>query len=138
MKGSMKRAGWFAGGAVGAAAIAGLGHMAFTWYGYGKGRTDGPVDPLLDRFIPTYEVREGRRSRIREDRMEPRRRTAGCGALALLHGDEGGHHRRRLARSVPAVLDRHVTRDRADSPAVASTRQVGCGATVSGARRASC
>jgi hypothetical protein len=58
MNGGMKRAGWIAGGAMGAAAAAGLGHMARTWHGYGKSGEGGPVDPLLDRFMPACEVRE--------------------------------------------------------------------------------
>ena len=61
---SLKRTGWIAGGAMGAAAIAGLGHMARTWYGYGKSERDGQVDPILDRFMPDYEVRERHEIRV--------------------------------------------------------------------------
>jgi hypothetical protein len=54
----MKRTGWIAGGAMGAVGLAGLGHIARTWYGYGKSKNGGYVDAILDRFMPVYEVRE--------------------------------------------------------------------------------
>jgi hypothetical protein len=54
----MRKAGWIAGSAAGAAALAGLGHLAHTWYGYGTLHDAGGIDPLLDRFMPACEVRE--------------------------------------------------------------------------------
>jgi hypothetical protein len=35
-----------------------LGYFARTWYRYGRSRREGPSDPLLDRFMPSYEVAE--------------------------------------------------------------------------------
>ena len=41
------------------AALLGLGYVGVTWWSYGKQTSrNGPRDPLLDRFMPTYEVRE--------------------------------------------------------------------------------
>jgi hypothetical protein len=40
------------------AALFALGYVATTWYRYGRSRPTGPVDPLLDRFMPSYEVAE--------------------------------------------------------------------------------
>jgi hypothetical protein len=43
----------------GAAALVGAGWMGATWLRYGKPRPrDRRSDPLLDRFMPAYEVRE--------------------------------------------------------------------------------
>jgi hypothetical protein len=46
------------GAGAGAVALLGLGYMGVTWYRYGKVKRHGPRDPLLDRFMPKYEVRE--------------------------------------------------------------------------------
>jgi hypothetical protein len=43
---------------VGLATIAGAGLMARNWYRFGARREDGRADPLLDRFMPVYDVRE--------------------------------------------------------------------------------
>lgn len=48
----------------GAIALLGVGYLARNWYGYGKVATAGPPDPLLDRFMPTYEVREYHEVRV--------------------------------------------------------------------------
>ena len=34
------------------------GYVAWTWLRYGRAGHGGPADPLLDRFLPEYEVRE--------------------------------------------------------------------------------
>jgi hypothetical protein len=58
--------GWLAGG-LGLAAGAYLAHAAWTWLSYGQVRrvnTAAESDPLLDAFIPDYDVRERHRVRI--------------------------------------------------------------------------
>ena len=54
MRPALKRTGWI----IGAGALAGIGFGARTWSRYGKPSQGGPADPELDRFMPTYEVRE--------------------------------------------------------------------------------
>jgi hypothetical protein len=49
---------------MGTAAAAGLGHMARTWYRYGKSDGAGCADPILDRFMPDYEVHERHEIRV--------------------------------------------------------------------------
>ena len=61
---SLKKTGWIAGSAVGAAGLVGLGHMARTWRTYGKAGNGGGVDPIFDRFMPAYEVRERHEIRV--------------------------------------------------------------------------
>jgi hypothetical protein len=62
MEGNMRstsRRGWrIAGGAIGAAALVGLGHVATSWIRYGRVRRRQTPPTLLDRFLPTYEVIE--------------------------------------------------------------------------------
>jgi hypothetical protein len=53
-----RKAVWVTAGALGAAALGGIAHMAHTWYAYGRPADDGHADALLDRFMPSYEVRE--------------------------------------------------------------------------------
>jgi hypothetical protein len=48
----------------GALAVLGVGYLARNWYRYGKVSTRGSADPLLDRFMPTYEVREYHEARV--------------------------------------------------------------------------
>jgi hypothetical protein len=48
----------------GALALLGVGYLARNWYRYGKVSTDGRADPSLDRFMPTYEVREYHETRV--------------------------------------------------------------------------
>jgi hypothetical protein len=55
---ALRQAGRVMGAGAGAVALLGLGYMGVTWYRYGKVKRHGPRDPLLDRFMPKYEVRE--------------------------------------------------------------------------------
>ena len=48
----------------GAVALLGVGYAGFTWYRYGKVGRGGRRDPLVDRFIPKYEVREVHQTRV--------------------------------------------------------------------------
>ena len=54
MNKSLKRAGALAG----VAALAGIGYVAISWARYGHSARNAKPDPLLDRFIPTFDVRE--------------------------------------------------------------------------------
>jgi hypothetical protein len=64
----MRRVARTIGRAVGLAAagtaLAGGGYVAATWYRYGRAHREGPADPLLDRFMPVYEVRERHQVRV--------------------------------------------------------------------------
>jgi hypothetical protein len=53
------------GGSAVAAALLGLGYIGVTWATYGKVSRAGPRDPLLDRFMPTYEIREVHETKVR-------------------------------------------------------------------------
>ena len=64
MQRPVRRAGWIAGGAAGAAAVLGVGYVASAWLRYGRPSRDAEPDELLDRFIPEYEVAERHRVRI--------------------------------------------------------------------------
>ena len=55
---ALRQAGRVMGVGAGAAALLGLSYMGITWYRYGKVRRHGPRDPLVDGFMPKYEVRE--------------------------------------------------------------------------------
>jgi hypothetical protein len=52
------------GAGAGAVAMLGVGYAGFTWYRYGKVARGGPRNPLVDRFIPKYEVREVHQTRV--------------------------------------------------------------------------
>ena len=52
------------GAGAGAVALLGLGYAGVTWYRYGKVARGGPRDPLVDRFMPKYEVREVHQTRV--------------------------------------------------------------------------
>lgn len=54
MNAKLKRAGAL----VGAAALAGVGYVAANWARYGRADRTVQPDPLLDRFIPKFDVRE--------------------------------------------------------------------------------
>jgi hypothetical protein len=45
-------------GALGAVVALGAGYVATAWRRYGRRPAGGPGDPLLDRFMPVYEVTE--------------------------------------------------------------------------------
>jgi hypothetical protein len=64
MNTSARRAAMIAGRGAGALALLGLGYLARNWYRYGKVPTNGRPDPLLDLFMPTYEVREYHDARV--------------------------------------------------------------------------
>jgi hypothetical protein len=53
-----KRLAGIVGGAAGLATLAGAGLIARNWYRFGAPGEEGPADPLLDRFMPVYDVRE--------------------------------------------------------------------------------
>lgn len=55
---ALRKAGRVMGVGAGAAALLGLSYMGMTWYRYGKVGRHGHRDPLLDQFMPKYEVRE--------------------------------------------------------------------------------
>jgi hypothetical protein len=59
-----KRAGWILGGGAAAAALLALGYIATTWYRYGRVADTERRDPLLGRFIPTYEIWERHETRV--------------------------------------------------------------------------
>jgi hypothetical protein len=52
------------GAGAGAVALLGLGYAGVTWYRYGKVGRGGPRDPLVDGFMPKYEVREVHQTRV--------------------------------------------------------------------------
>jgi len=55
------RAGRILGGGVAAAALVGIAYVAWTWRRYGRVEHRGGQDPLLDRFLPVFEVAERHR-----------------------------------------------------------------------------
>lgn len=58
MKTAVRRAAIVVGAGAAAAGIFGLGYVGLNWARYGKSTGNGRPDPLLDRFMPSYEVRE--------------------------------------------------------------------------------
>jgi hypothetical protein len=52
-------------GAAGLAALSYAGYASATWARYGRRTRRAPVDPLLDRFLPEYEVVERHELRVR-------------------------------------------------------------------------
>jgi hypothetical protein len=55
---ALRNTGRVMGVGAGALALLGVSYMGTTWYRYGKVNRTGRRDPLLDRFMPRYEVRE--------------------------------------------------------------------------------
>jgi hypothetical protein len=54
-----------AGAAAGTAALLGAGYAATTWLRYGRPRRGARPDPLLDRFMPSYDIVEHHRVRVK-------------------------------------------------------------------------
>ena len=52
------------GAGAGALALLGLSYLGVTWYRYGKVRRTGPRDPLLDQYMPKYEVCEAHETEV--------------------------------------------------------------------------
>jgi hypothetical protein len=64
MNAAAKRVGWIAGGAVGLAALVGIGSVATPWLRYGHARkSDGPP-VLLDHYMPEFEIVERHETRV--------------------------------------------------------------------------
>lgn len=81
---SIRRAAWCCAAAAGAAAVAYAAHAATTWRRYGRPPRPGPdeTDPLLDRFIPVYDIVERHDVRV----AAPARITLGAAVdLDLFH-----------------------------------------------------
>jgi hypothetical protein len=55
---------WLAAMAAGAAGVC-VSYTGFAWWRYGRSRRPREIDPLLDKFLPEYEVLERHRSRVR-------------------------------------------------------------------------
>jgi hypothetical protein len=51
-------------GGAGLAALTYAGYASATWARYGRSKTRGAPDPLLDRFMPEYEVAERHEQRV--------------------------------------------------------------------------
>ena len=61
---TVKRAAKWAGVGAGTAALMSVAYAGTTWLRYGKASGEGPNDPLLDRFMPRYEIREFHETRV--------------------------------------------------------------------------
>jgi hypothetical protein len=55
---TIKRTARMLGQGAGAVALLGAGYIGMTWARYGRASRSASSDPLLDRFMPSYEVRE--------------------------------------------------------------------------------
>lgn len=64
MKKTTNRAWRVVGGGMGAAALLGIGHLATTWYRYGRAVKRAGPPTLLDRFVPEYEVCERHETQV--------------------------------------------------------------------------
>jgi hypothetical protein len=64
MRPALRRTGKILAGSAGATALIGLGYVGTTWARYGKVARPGPPDPILDHFMPAYEVREVHETRV--------------------------------------------------------------------------
>lgn len=58
-----KRIGWIS-GVAGAAALGGVAYVATSWYRYGRPSKPARSDPVLDLFMPAYEVVEQHETRV--------------------------------------------------------------------------
>ncbi len=61
---ALRQAGRVMGVGAGAVALLGLSYMGVTWYRYGKVARTRRRDPLVDGFMPKYEVREVHETRV--------------------------------------------------------------------------
>jgi hypothetical protein len=61
---ALRHTGRVMGAGAGAVALLGLGYMGITWYRYGKITRHRRRDPLVDRFLPKYEVREVHETKV--------------------------------------------------------------------------
>jgi hypothetical protein len=61
---ALRRTGKVISAGAGAAALLGFGYVGITWARYGKVARDGRSDPLLDRFMPAYEIRELHQTKV--------------------------------------------------------------------------
>jgi hypothetical protein len=61
---ALRQAGRVMGVGAGAVALLGLSYMGVTWYRYGKVARNRRRDPMVDRFMPKYEVREVHETRV--------------------------------------------------------------------------
>lgn len=64
MRPSLKRTARIVGVGAGTAALVGIAYAGATWLRYGKASRDEPRNPILDRFLPAYEVREVHQTRV--------------------------------------------------------------------------
>jgi hypothetical protein len=64
MRTGVKRAAQIVGVGAGTAALVAVAYAGTSWLRYGKTSRSEPRDPLLDRFMPSYEVREVHRTRV--------------------------------------------------------------------------
>jgi hypothetical protein len=62
MRLSLKRTAQIVGVSAGTATLVGIAYAGTTWLRYGKASREEPRDPILDRFLPAYEVREVHRT----------------------------------------------------------------------------
>lgn len=60
----LRQTGRVIGAGAGAVALLGLGYMGITWYRYGTVARNRPRDPLVDGFMPKYEVREVHETKV--------------------------------------------------------------------------
>ena len=60
----VRRTAQILGAGIGAAALLGIAYVGTAWSRYGKPSREGRGDPLLDRFMPDYEVREVHQTRV--------------------------------------------------------------------------
>lgn len=64
MRHALIRTGRMLGAGTGAVALGWLGYLGVTWARYGKTSHNGRQDVLLDRFMPTYELRERHETKV--------------------------------------------------------------------------
>jgi hypothetical protein len=61
---ALRQTGRVIGAGAGAVALLGLGYMGITWYRYGTVARNRRRDPLVDSFMPKYEVREVHETKV--------------------------------------------------------------------------